>query len=404
MIPQKEIAIAQYNYPLPDERIARYPMAERDQCQLLVYKQGEIVGDRFCNLGSYLPSNTLLIRNNTRVIRARLQMQKPTGGHVEVMCLEPATPANYELSLASYATCSWHCLVGNARRWKEGFIELKFPLPQQEQTLILQAERAEGDIIRFSWNIEAYTFGEVLSLLGTLPIPPYLRRETEERDYQEYQTVYAQHEGSVAAPTAGLHFTPELFSRLEQAGILSQEVTLHVGAGTFMPVKSESIGGHTMHHELCIVSRDLIALLARGERHPIVAVGTTSVRTLESLYLLAVHHINEIGDPNRLPEITQWEAYENSSSYTTPEAMQRLLEVMDRLRLSEVTFSTALLIAPGYTYRVVEGMITNFHQPQSTLLLMISAFVGDVWREIYQYALDRDYRFLSYGDGSLLLP
>lgn len=401
----RQIEIESYDYPLPDERIARYPLEDRAACRLLVYRSGEIISSQFRQITDFIPEHSLLIRNNTRVIRARIHVQKPSGAQIEIMCLEPASPAQYERALSATSGCSWHCLVGNARRWKEGSLETSVTLPGETDPILFRIERGEGDVVHFSWNSDYCTFGELLSVVGILPIPPYLRRETEESDNINYQTVYAQCDGSVAAPTAGLHFTPELFEALKEKGVSLGEITLHVGAGTFMPVKTSKIGDHRMHQEVCRVERGIVAQLAGGSYSPIIAVGTTSVRTLESLYLLALNHIDELGQENYLPFVTQWEPYETDyPEASMPQVMAALLSKMDSLSLEEVVFSTALLIAPGYTFRVVGGMVTNFHQPKSTLLLMISAFLGEEWERIYDYALSHDYRFLSYGDGSLLLP
>ena len=387
----KQIEIENYDYPLPDERIARYPLEDRAACRLLVYRSGEISSSQFRQITDFIPEHSLLIRNNTRVIRARIHVQKPSGAQIEIMCLEPANPAQYERALSATSGCSWHCLVGNARRWKEGPLETLVTLPAEPDPILFRIERGEGDEIHFSWNSDRCTFGELLSVVGILPIPPYLHRETEESDKTNYQTVYAQCDGSVAAPTAGLHFTPELFESLKAKGVSLGEITLHVGAGTFMPVKTTKIGDHRMHQEVCRVERSIVA--------------TTSVRTLESLYLLALNHVDELGQEGHLPFVAQWEPYETDyPEASMPQVMSALLRKMDSLALEEVAFSTALLIAPGYTFRVVEGMVTNFHQPKSTLLLMISAFLGEDWKRIYDYALSHDYRFLSYGDGSLLLP
>lgn len=401
----KRITIDSYDYALPDERIARYPLEDRAACQLLVYRPEGIVSTQFRQIADFIPRNALLVRNNTRVIRARIHLKKATGATIEVMCLDPVAPAQYECSLAATSGCSWRCLIGNARRWKAGSLETNVTFPSETTPIVFRAEKGEGDVIHFSWDSDAHTFGEILTAIGTLPIPPYLKRDPEERDNTDYQTIYAQCDGSVAAPTAGLHFTTEVFKSIQDKGIPIEEVTLHVGAGTFLPVKTAEIGDHKMHHEVCHIPRKTIAQIARGQYDPIIAVGTTSVRTLESLYLLAVNHLDEIALEDRIPIITQWEAYETGSSTIAPcDALQNLLNKMDAEGLREVVFSTALLIAPGYTYRIVEGIVTNFHQPKSTLLLMISSFVGEAWHDIYNYALAHDYRFLSYGDGSLLLP
>lgn len=402
----ESISMNEYDYPLPDERIARYPLEDRASCKLLHYNQGSISSHSFYQIVDLLPKGAMLVRNNTRVIRARIHLQKATGAQIEILCLEPASPSQYECSLSATEQCSWYCMTGNARRWKEGALKRTIT-PSGEDAFTFRAERLSGDVIRFSWDNPNYSFGQLLEYVGTLPIPPYLRRETEEKDNQDYQTIYAVNKGSVAAPTAGLHFTDKEFDALAKASIPVAEVTLHVGAGTFLPVKSNEIGGHTMHHELCIVQRTTIEQLLQGYA-PIIAVGTTSVRTLESLYYIGLNHLAEIGqteESDTVPVVSQWEPYSSVGELpSTQEVLQRILNRMNEKGLNELIFSTALLIAPSYQFHIVTGLVTNFHQPHSTLLLMIGAFIGEDWKRVYQYALDNDYRFLSYGDGSLLLP
>ncbi len=405
----EEIKISDFNYELPSERIARYPLPQRDKSKLLVYRQGQIDTDEFCHLPQYLPAGALMVFNNTRVIQARLHFRKPTGALIEVFLLEPHLPAAYEEMFQSRRQCEWHCLVGNAKKWKEGSLRMELPGMGDaayflEATLISEEEnKGEGMLVRLTWNHPAASFAEVLDAVGELPIPPYLNRHTEASDKVTYQTVYSKIKGSVAAPTAGLHFTPAVLEALDAKGIQREELTLHVGAGTFKPVKSTHISGHPMHTEHVCVKRSTIDLLLqhRGEA---IAVGTTSVRTLESLYYMGVIVAEHPDISPQLLHVTQWQPYHTSPSLTTVEALQHLARYMDRLHLSQLHASTAIMIAPGYRYHIVRMIITNFHQPQSTLLLLVSAFVGERWRDIYRYALDHDYRFLSYGDSSLLIP
>lgn len=396
MNPQ-EISIERFNYPLPDERIAKHPLAERDRCKLLVHNVDGTLDDRVFNeLPSLLPAGSMLVYNNTRVINARLRFRKESGALIEIFCLEPVAPADYAVSFACGGEqgVEWQCFVGNSKRWKEG------PLRGQVGECILTAERVskEGNasIVRFTWTGDA-TFAEIIAAAGELPIPPYLNRPTEQSDEKDYQTVFSRVDGSVAAPTAGLHFTPELLAAVDQAGMQRRELTLHVGAGTFQPVKSEQIGEHEMHSEFISVGKKLIEELVETER-PIIAVGTTSVRTLESLYHLGC--MASQGLP--ISELPQWYPYSaDHPRLSRREALLALARAVDGDRL---VASTRVIIAPGYEYKVVDGIITNFHQPKSTLLLLVSAFIGDDWRQMYRHALDYgEYRFLSYGDACLLL-
>lgn len=404
----QHIRIEDYNYPLPDERIAKYPLSERDHSKLLLYRNGKVAEDTFVHLPNYLPEGTLLVFNNTRVIQARLHFHKSTGALIEVFCLEPHTPADYQLSFAQRGRCSWTCLVGNLKKWKEGRLERTIHVGEKD--IRLTAERGgmsgTGHEIVFEWNDEAVTFSEILESIGELPIPPYLNRDTEVSDLHTYQTVYSKIKGSVAAPTAGLHFTAEVLEALDRKGVERNEITLHVGAGTFKPVKSEEIGEHEMHTEWIAVKRESIErLLAHGGH--CTAVGTTSVRTLESLYyigVLAKRHPNATAEELRVP---QWMPYEyacEEQQLSTIEALQHILDYLDRHQLPVLQTGTQIIIAPGYRFHIVERIITNFHQPKSTLLLLVSAFVGGNWRNIYDYALNNDFRFLSYGDSSLLEP
>ena len=401
----QEIQIADYDYPLPDERIAKYPLADRSSSKLLRYQAGEIEEFTFRDLPRLLPEGAVLVRNNSKVIRARLLFHKDSGARIEIFCLDPASPTSYELSLGERHHCSWHCLIGNAKRFKEGTQLTRLLHREGQGEVTLTAERGEEGVIHFSWDNDAYTFGELLELMGILPIPPYLGRETEEQDLTTYQTVYAETEGSVAAPTAGLHFTPAVFEELRAQGTPVLDVTLHVGAGTFRPVKADHIGDHEMHAELISVSR-LTLLALREHIGQIIAVGTTSVRTLESLYHLAIALHRQPDTPPTALHVAQWLPYEEGADeeLTTEEALDTLLSYLDAQGEDTLVFPTSIIIAPSYRYRVIRGMVTNFHQPHSTLLLLIAALIGDDWHRVYDWALTHDFRFLSYGDSSLLLP
>lgn len=399
----QDIRIEDYDYPLPDERIAKFPLAQRDNSRLLLYKEGNIEQHRFADVPSLLPDDVMLVFNNTRVIQARMRFRKATGALIEVFCLEPLSPADYALSLQSTASCRWLCLIGNAKKWKEGALQLPFVHNGSEVMLTAMrgAQQGDGFEIEFAWNDDSITFGELLETLGELPIPPYLNRATEESDKTTYQTVYSKVEGSVAAPTAGLHFTPEVLYAVRSRGIPTHELTLHVGAGTFKPVKSDTIAEHEMHTEYISVSRSLIEALCHSSRR-VVAVGTTSVRTLESLYYIALAlYRNRDAKPDEL-RVQQWAPYADNPELSRAEAMQLLLDYLDRTGAERLVSATRIIIAPGYRFHIVDGIITNFHQPRSTLLLLVSAFVGGDWRSIYDYALSHDFRFLSYGDSSLL--
>ena len=401
----QEIRIEEFDYPLPDERIAKFPLQKRDESKLLLYRNGEISETIFKHIPEYLPKDALMVFNNTRVIQARLLFQKPTGARIEVFCLEPAQPHDYALIFQQTERCSWTCLVGNLKKWKEGVLTKKVSI--QDETVILQAEKKEshGDshLIEFSWNNPQYTFADLLDAAGVLPIPPYLHRETQKSDLQTYQTVYSKIKGSVAAPTAGLHFTPEVLADIDTHGIGREEVTLHVGAGTFKPVKSETIEGHEMHTEFISVRHSSIKRIQQNLGR-IIAVGTTSVRTLESLYYIGIELEK---NPNATSEelvVKQWMPYEEENNrLSAAKALQNILDYLDRRGADKLVTATQIIIAPGYTFKIVRGIITNFHQPKSTLLLLISAFVKGNWRPIYDYALNHDFRFLSYGDSSLLL-
>lgn len=400
----QNIAIQDYDYPLPDERIAKFPLPERDASKLLVYRKGSISETVFRNLAEELPQGAVLLFNDSRVIHARLRFTTPAGRMVEIFCLEPASPAEYQMNLSSREPVIWHCLVGNNRHWKGGLLQSEVVTPAGPVTLSAERlERREGAFeVRFSWQAPTpISFGEVLAAAGALPLPPYLHRDSEPDDEDRYQTIYAHQEGSVAAPTAGLHFTERVFEGLDKRGVERLFVTLHVGAGTFKPVKSETIGEHHMHEETVIVNRDTIARIAEvlEQGRPVIPVGTTSMRVLESLYW----HGLTAAEATTL-HIRQWTPYEpHENEAPAVEVLRQLLRRLDKAGQSFVEGQTQVLIAPGYRFRIAGGLITNFHQPRSTLLLLIAAWAGQDWRRMYDYALANDFRFLSYGDGSLLL-
>ena len=400
----KHIKISEFNYPLPDERIAKFPLANRDESKLLVYRQGEVSEDRFTSLPDYLEPGEMMVFNNTKVIQARLHFRKETGALIEVFCLEPIAPNDYVLSFQQTKKCSWLCMVGNLKKWKEG--TLKREVEVKGKTITLSATRGEcrgtSHWIDFEWDDDSLTFADVLEAVGELPIPPYLNRETQESDKQTYQTVYSKIKGSVAAPTAGLHFTERVLKALDEKGIDREELTLHVGAGTFKPVKSEEIEGHEMHTEYISVNKGTIEkLIAHGGKT--IAVGTTSVRTLESLYYIGILiHLNPEANQEEL-HVKQWMPYEPHPALTPVESLQNILDYLNRNNMEALHTSTQIIIAPGYEYKIVKKIVTNFHQPQSTLLLLVSAFVKGDWKKIYDYALSHDFRFLSYGDSSLLI-
>ncbi|MBR6249791.1 MAG: S-adenosylmethionine:tRNA ribosyltransferase-isomerase [Bacteroidales bacterium] len=389
-----------YTYELPEERIARYPLPERDSSKLLIYRNNEIGESVFRNIGQYLPSNATLVFNDTKVIRARLRFQKETGALIEVFCLEPIEPVDVALAFAQHNSTTWKCIVGNSKRWKSGDLTAEINATNGSTTLHVTRLKQEDQTneIRFSWDNERLSFADIIESLGEIPIPPYLNRKTEEIDKERYQTVYSEHKGSVAAPTAGLHFTDKILSDLKNDGHKMLKVTLHVGAGTFKPMKTDEVEEHVMHTEHIVVTRDVITNL-RDKREPIVAVGTTSVRTLESLYWLGVKLLEKQSIEGGL---LQWEAYKLPQSYTLHDSMQALLQYLDDNQTDLLHNQTQIMIVPGYQLRVVDAIITNFHQPHSTLLLLVAAVVGDDWHKIYDYALQHDFRFLSYGDSSIL--
>nr|WP_290015606.1 S-adenosylmethionine:tRNA ribosyltransferase-isomerase [uncultured Alistipes sp.] len=400
---ERHIAIGDYCYDLPEERIAQFPLARRSDSKLLVWQGGEIGERRFVQIGDALPAGELLVFNNTKVIRARVIMHKPSGARIEVFCLEPHAPADYERAFAVTGSCEWSCIVGNVKKWKEGYVEINFEHEGRPEYLRawLVGEEGRERLVRFEWSAPL-TFGQLLECLGRIPIPPYLNRESQEIDNTRYQTVYSKFEGSVAAPTAGLHFTPELIGEMEQRGFGFEEVTLHVGAGTFLPVKEEDAARHPMHTEHFEVRRSTVARLLEKWGH-ITAVGTTSVRTLESLTALA-WRIRTAGTPDAGRVIGQWELYDVPHEFSGRDALAELLAYMDAQGLDRLKAATQIMITPlGYEFRIVSRIVTNFHQPSSTLLLLVAAYVGDDWRRIYDYALAHDFRFLSYGDSSLLM-
>lgn len=404
----KHIRISEFNYPLPDERIAKFPLPVRDQSKLLLYRHGEITEDIFTSLPDYLPANSLMIFNNTKVIQARLHFHKETGALIEVFCLEPIQPNDYVLNFQQTEHAAWLCMIGNLKKWKEGALKREITVKGKPLTLTAERGACHGTShwVDFRWNNPEITFADILEVFGELPIPPYLNRETQESDKETYQTVYSKIKGSVAAPTAGLHFTPRVLDALREKGVALEELTLHVGAGTFKPVKSEEIEGHEMHTEYISVNRSTLEKLVAHEGKAI-AVGTTSVRTLESLYHIGVTLLH---NPNATEEdlhVKQWQPYETAletAATPTVDALQAIIAYLDRHHMETLHSSTQIIIAPGYEYRIVKAMVTNFHQPQSTLLLLVSAFLHGDWRKIYDYALAHDFRFLSYGDSSLLIP
>ena len=423
----EEILIEEYNYLLPDERIAKYPLAQRDHSKLLVYRDGQVQEDVFHHIGQYLSSDSLLIYNNTRVIQARLEFHKAVGdeairqvgdkargARIEIFCLEPLNPHDYQLALGATQGCTWKCMIGNAKKWKSGALSLPVTLPSGEQVTLL-AEKGEQTgntfAVHFSWNLTGVadlniSFAEILDAVGELPIPPYLNRKTEDSDKTTYQTVYSRIKGSVAAPTAGLHFTDQVLDGLRAQGVQTAEVTLHVGAGTFQPVKVANANDHTMHTEVIAVTKDTLIAL-RDHIGDIVAVGTTSMRTLESLYFIGSQLSYSEADRSseceiRTLTVSQFAPYTHEYTLSTREALQAIVDYLDATGQDVLHAETQIMIKPGYQFHVVDKLITNFHQPKSTLLLLVSAFVSGDWHTIYDYALAHDFRFLSYGDSSIL--
>ena len=400
----RDISIEDYNYPLPEERIAKYPLNERDASKLLVLKNNEFHSSNFRNIGDFLPEDSLLVFNETKVVRARLLFTKESGAAIEIFCLEPITGnGDYQLAFSGKSPSRWKCLVGNSRRWKNDVLSLDLG----GGGATLYAERIEKNdnysVIEFSWDPSDLSFAEILESAGEIPLPPYLHREAEPSDRERYQTVFAKYEGSVAAPTAGLHFTNDLIDKLKNDGVSFEEVTLHVGAGTFRPVSSETIGEHEMHSETIVVKKSCIEKLIESCDKTIIPVGTTSMRTLESIYWIGLMLIEEGMDERRL-HLDQWFPYkERKNQLSSEESLSAILNYLDMHNMNELQATTALMIAPSYEMRIAKALITNFHQPKSTLLLLVSALIGNKWKEAYQYALDHDYRFLSYGDSCLFL-
>lgn len=392
-----------YTYELPDERIAKYPLPERDASKLLVFRNHNIEESIFRNVGSYLPEGAMLVFNNTKVIRARLAMHKSTGANIEVFCLEPTLPSDVQQAFAVKDVTEWKCIVGNSKKWKEGLITHILNIGSDE--VILSAERLSSadntSIVRFTWNNNAYSFAEIIEHAGVTPIPPYLNRETEDIDNTRYQTVYSEHKGSVAAPTAGLHFTNSVLDEIKSNGHELVNLTLHVGAGTFKPIQTADVKDHVMHSEHIVVTKESILSILNNAKagKKLIAVGTTSVRTLESLYWLGVKRLQN----QSIDSLAQWDAYNLPQNVSLVDSFSALMDYLSENELDEVHSATQIMIVPGYTLRVIDGLITNFHQPHSTLLLLIAAVVGDDWHKIYDYALSHDFRFLSYGDSSLLM-
>ena len=404
----KHIQISEFNYPLSDDRIAKFPLAERDESKLLVYRSGEISEQKFTSLPEQLPSGALMVFNNTKVIQARLHFRKETGALIEVFCLEPISPRDYAQNFQQTEQCEWLCLVGNLKKWKEGKLMRQMNIKGYNITLFAERKENLGTSHRicFSWDKSEVTFADILEHFGELPIPPYLNRATQESDKETYQTVYSKIKGSVAAPTAGLHFTPRVLNALKAKGIELEELTLHVGAGTFKPVKSEQIEGHEMHTEYISVTKETLLKLIAHQGQAI-AVGTTSVRTLESLYYMGLTLIENPDATEEQLHVKQWQPYElteEQKNISVTDTLQAIVTYLDKHAINTLNSSTQIIIAPGYQYRVVKAIVTNFHQPQSTLLLLVSAFVKGDWRRIYDFALEHQFRFLSYGDSSLLIP
>ncbi len=396
------IKINDFTYDLPESKIARYPLTSRDKSKLLVWQNGKITESVFDQCTTFLPEKAQLVFNNTRVIHARLFFRKETGSKIEIFCLEPDEPADYQIAFQQTKQATWKCMVGNLKKWKGE--KLHQTVDFSGKTVVLSAEKIEQNgntvTVRFFWD-QPFSFAEIIEHTGILPIPPYLNRETEETDEETYQTVYAKIDGSVAAPTAGLHFTDAVFETLKTREISTHEITLHVGAGTFQPVKAETLSGHTMHREMVIIPEKIIRTFYENPEK-IIAVGTTSVRSLESLYWLGLQLENVVFNAEK-PEVLQWEPYETKPKISLKKSLENILDYLEKSKLEQIRFSTQIIILPGYQFKVIEGMFTNFHQPQSTLLLLIAAFLGEKWKEIYNYALANNFRFLSYGDSNLYL-
>jgi len=404
----QNINIAEYDYPLPDERIAKYPLPERDASKLLVKTHGRTSQqDVFRNIGNYLPERSVLVFNETKVVRARLQFVKESGAAIEIFCLEPVTGnGDYQLAFSASSPVEWHCLVGNSRRWKDGALTMLLTI--RGMAVQLKAERLEKNdaysLVRFSWEPAEISFADVLEAAGEIPLPPYLHREAEPSDRERYQTVFAKYEGSVAAPTASLHLTKPLIAKLKEMGHTIEEVTLHVGAGTFRPVATDTIGEHEMHSESIIVKRQTIEHLRDNTDRTIIPVGTTSMRTIESVYWIGVMLLEQ-GFEERNLHVNQWFPYQDREKLpTAKESLEAILKYLEMHHLDALHATTALMIAPSCPIMITKALITNFHQPKSTLLLLVSALIGDTWKEAYQFALDHGFRFLSYGDSCFFMP
>lgn len=400
----KGIDISEYDYDLPEERIAQFPEKKRDESKLLLYNKGIVMTTQFKNISEYLSPSSLIVFNNTRVIRARMLFKKESGANIEIFCLEPYSPSNYDQSLSTKSTCIWKCIIGNLKKWKSGSLEMQIPNDNKELTLFAEKIKQEGEswLIRFSWTDENITYGELLEMVGHIPLPPYIKRKDTSEDENRYQTVYSAIDGSVAAPTAGLHFTPEVLAKINKKDIATANITLHVGAGTFKPIKGTDLSNHEMHTEHYFVSEETIKQLI-AKSGSIISVGTTSVRTLESLYWLGCNILQHKDIIDDQLFTGQWEPYNNDTDIPSSESLKALLDYLKTTHRSFIEASTQIMIVPGYKFRIINGLITNFHQPKSTLLLLLAAWVGEDWKRIYNYALQNGYRFLSYGDSSFLI-
>ena len=397
----KDIDLKKLQYPLSNKKIAKYPLLARDESKLLVYKNGKIYDHKFHELPQLIPHDSLLVFNNTRVMHARIIFKKPTGARIEIFCLEPQNPGNYEEAFLSKHNCVWKCLIGNQKKWKKGYLEKNISYKGRIVRLKATLTDRQENLVQFEWDNPGLTFSDIIDTAGDIPIPPYLNRESEKGDEQWYQTVYSKTKGSVAAPTAGLHFTDTVLSKLKNRGVQKIELTLHVGAGTFKPIQG-SLENHEMHTEHFMINKTQIHEIAKAPGR-IIAVGTTSVRTLESIYWLGVKILKTKNLDTQDLFIDQWEAYSSGTEILSPVAIQAVLDYMDKREMERIEGFTKIIIVPGYKFRIIQAMITNYHLPQSTLLLLISAFIGESWEKVYEHALENNYRFLSYGDSSLLM-
>ncbi len=397
----QNIKLKDYSYNLPDEKIAKYPLDKRDMSKLLIYNKGQISDDKFYNVDNYIEKDSLLIFNNTKVIQARIKFKKPTGADIEIFCLEPYEPSDYQLAFNQIVSCKWICLIGNLKKWKNNELLKEIEINNEKIQLVVKKidQIGKNYILEFLWNKDKFTFGEILQESGLTPIPPYLNRNSELIDKERYQTIYSKKNGSVAAPTAGLHFTKSVFTKLKNKNVKIEELTLHVGAGTFRPVQSETVIEHEMHTEHIIINKALIENLIKYS-DKIISVGTTSLRALESIYWIGVKILNN----NYKFHITQWEPYNQKQKTGVEQSLQAILQYMSNNNLSHIQASTQIIIVPGYEFKVINSLITNYHQPKSTLLLLVAALIGEEWRKVYNYSLDNNFRFLSYGDSSILIP